>query len=207
MEEKLRQLICEIGKLLYEKNLVVANDGNISVRTGDGFLCSPTGVSKGLMTPEMICKLDKDGNSLDDNKVSSEFKMHLRVYEKREDVNAVVHAHPPYATTYAIANEPLDRPITAEAIVAIGKVPVAPYGTPSTIEIPNNIEPLLKDNNAILLANHGALTYGGDLRQAFMRMETIEFYAREMFQAELLGRARELNAEELSKLKRLSKPY
>ena len=260
MEQQLRNLICEIGKLLYDKNLVVANDGNISVRFGGGFLCTPTGVSKGLMTPDMIIRLDASGRQVDDingstnasggsgkiegcanscggsgkiegststrggggniesitnacggseikYKVSSEFKMHLRVYEKRPDVNSVVHAHPPYATTYAIAREPLNRPITAEAIVALGEVPVAAYGTPSTTEIPDNIEPLLADYNAMLLANHGALTYGRDLRQAYMRMETVEFYAREMFQTELLGRAVELGENELQKLSKLRKPY
>ena len=221
-EQKLREEICRIGRLMYEKNMVVANDGNISARLNDGtFLCTPTGVSKGLMTPEIICKVDEFGNVVDDMKTnigfrestgklykpSSEIKMHMRVYAKRPDVNAVVHAHPPYATTYAIANEPLERPITAEAVLAIGRVPVAEYGTPSTTEIPDHVEKYVEEYNAVLLANHGALTWGKDLMSTYMRMETVEFYARMLFQSELLGRAKELGIEEVAKILKLNKPY
>lgn len=238
-EQNLREEICRVGRLMYEKNMVAANDGNISVRLEDGtILCTPTGVSKGLMTPDMLCKVDvsqsaangetqensKQKKSADDlnakaevrqencekkkfYKPSSEIKMHLRVYEKRPDVKAVVHAHPPYATTYAIANEALERPITAEAVLAIGKVPVADYGTPSTVEIPDNVEKFVKEYNAVLLANHGALTWGTDLMSAYMRMETVEFYARMLFQCEMLGRAKELDAEEIAKIKTLNRPY
>ncbi len=225
-EQKLREEICRIGRFMYEKNMVAANDGNISARLENGvFLCTPTGVSKGLMTPDMICKVDISGKVIADYmnakseiksenesgkriyKPSSEIKMHLRVYEKRPDVNAAVHAHPPYATTYAIANEPLERPITAEAVLAIGKVPVADYGTPSTAEIPDNVEKFVEEYNAVLLANHGALTWGQDLMSAYMRMETVEFYARMLFQTELLGRAKELDEEEIAKIRTLNKPY
>lgn len=207
LEQDLKQAICETGKKMYVQGMVAANDGNISVRTNSGFFCTPTGVSKGELTADMICELDPSGKLIAGPAPSSEMKMHLKVYEERPDVFAVVHAHPPYATTYAIANEPLNRPITAEAIVALGEVPVAPYGTPSTSEIPENIQPYLADHNALLLANHGALSWGADLRQAYMRMETLEFYARMMFQAEVLGRARELTEEELRVLKTLKKPY
>lgn len=199
-EQELRRKICDIGKRMYEQGMASSNDGNISVRLNAGFLCTPTGVSKGELSEDMLSLLDENGQHIDGMEPSSEIKMHLRVYEKRTDVNAVVHAHPPYATTFAIANEPLDRPIMAEAVVALGKVPVAPYGTPSTKEIPDNIEIYLTEYNAMLLANHGALSYGKDLTEAYMRMENVEFYARMMYQAETLGRARELDKKELERL-------
>lgn len=212
-EQEIREEICRVGRMMYEKNMVAANDGNISVRFKDDlFLCTPTGVSKGLMTPEMICAVDKSGRLIPGTgaegcRPSSEMKMHLRVYEKRPDINAAVHAHPPYATTYAIANEPLEKPLTAEAVLALGRVPVAKYGTPSTEEIPDNIEEYLADYNALLLANHGALTWGESLKTAYMRMETVEFYARMLYQSEMLGRAKPLGKEETEKIGRLSKPY
>lgn len=201
-EYELRQQICDTGRKMQRGGMASANDGNLSVRFENGFLCTPTGVPKGDLTPDILCFIDNGGSCHGPLPPSSEIKMHMRVYEKRADVFAVVHAHPPYATTYAIANEPLDRPIMAEAIVALGTVPLAPYGTPSTYEIPDHIEPFLKDHCAVLLANHGALTWGADLRQAYMLMENVEFYARMMYQAEVLGRARELTAEELKKLKK-----
>ena len=146
-ELEIKKQICDIGKRIYNRNMVAANDGNISVKLNDHeFLCTPTGVSKGFMTPEFICKVDENGNVIQANKgfkPSSEIKMHMRVYQKRPDVGAVVHAHPTFATSFAIAGIPLTQPIMPEAVIALGCVPIAEYGTPSTMEIPDNLEKYL----------------------------------------------------------------
>ena len=146
-EFEIKKQICDIGKRIYNRNMVAANDGNISVKLNDNeFLCTPTGVSKGFMTPEFICKVDREGNVIQANpgfKPSSEIKMHMRVYEKRPDVGSVVHAHPIYATSFAIAGIPLTQPIMPEAVISLGCVPIAEYGTPSTMEIPDNLEKYL----------------------------------------------------------------
>ena len=166
-EYEIKKQICDIGKRIYDRNMVAANDGNISVKLNDNeFLCTPTGVSKGFMTPEYICKVDAKGNVIQANgnfRPSSEIKMHMRVYEKRPDVGAVVHAHPNFATAFAIAGIPLTQPIMPEAVIALGCVPIAEYGTPSTVEIPDNIEKYLPYYDAVLLENHGALTWSTDL--------------------------------------------
>ena len=136
-ELEIKREMCEIGKRVYERGMVAANDGNFSVKLNENeFLCTPTGVSKGFMVPESICRIDADGRLLEANgsfRPSSEIKMHLRVYKERPDVQAVVHAHPPYATTFAAAGIPLDKPVLSEAVLTLGKVPVARYGTPTFI--------------------------------------------------------------------------
>ena len=163
-ELTIRQEMCEIGRRVYERGMVAANDGNFSVKLSDKeFLCTPTGVSKGFMTPECICRIDGEGKLLEENgvyKPSSEMKMHMRVYRERPDVQAVVHAHPPYATTFAAAGIPLEKPVLAEAVLTLGRVPVAGYGTPSTKEVPDAVAQYLPFYDAMLLANHGALAYG-----------------------------------------------
>ena len=189
-EYEIKKQICDIGKRIYDRNMVAANDGNISVKLNDNeFLCTPTGVSKGFMTPEFICKVDAKGNVLQANgnfRPSSEIKMHMRVYEKRPDVGAVVHAHPNFATAFAIAGIPLTQPIMPEAVIALGCVPIAEYGTPSTMEIPDNVEKYLPYYDAVLLESHGALTWSTDLLAAYMKMESVEFYA-ELYKSKMLG--------------------
>ncbi|MBD5549004.1 MAG: class II aldolase/adducin family protein [Lachnospiraceae bacterium] len=200
-EQEIRQEMCEIGRRVYDRGMVAANDGNFSVKLDNNeFLCTPTGVSKGFMTPEYICKIDAEGRLLEANgdfKPSSEMKMHLRVYKERPDVQAVVHAHPPYATTFAAAGIPLDKPVLSEAILTLGRVPVARYGTPSTREVPDAVAEYLSYYDAMLLANHGALTYGDSLMNAYHKMESVEFYARILYQVQMLGGARELSSEQV----------
>lgn len=200
-EYEIKQEMCEIGRRVYERGMVAANDGNFSVRLSENeFLCTPTGVSKGFMTPEYICKIDGEGKLLEANgsfKPSSEMKMHMRVYKERADVQAVVHAHPPYATTFAAARIPLDQPILSEAVLTLGRVPVAVYGTPSTKEVPDAVAEYLPYYDAMLLANHGALTYGDSLINAYHKMESVEFYARILYQTRLLGGAKELTAKQV----------
>lgn len=203
-EYEIKKQICDIGKRIYDRNMVAANDGNISVKLNDNeFLCTPTGVSKGFMTPEYICKVDAKGNVLQANgsfRPSSEIKMHMRVYEKRPDVNAVVHAHPSYATSFAIAGIPLTAPIMPEAVIALGCVPIAKYGTPSTMEIPDAVEEYLPYFDQVLLENHGALSWGPDILNAYHKMESIEFYAELLYKSKMLGGPKEFDKEQIAKL-------
>ena len=203
-EQLVKEQICEIGRRMYSRNMVAANDGNISVKLNDHeFLCTPTGVSKGYMTPESICRIDEKGNLLQANpgfRPSSEIKMHMRVYEKRPDVGAVVHAHPPYATSFAVMGIPLDQPIISEAVVSLGAVPVAEYGTPSTEELPDALEKYLFEYDAVLLEHHGALAYAPDLAAAYMKMESVEFYAQLLYQTKMMGGPRVLSEDRVQKL-------
>lgn len=203
-EQEIREEICGIGRRMYGRRMVAANDGNISVRlSDDAVLCTPTGVSKGFMRPEQLCKIDLSGKVLEAAEgfgPSSEVKMHLRVYQKRPDIKAVVHAHPIFATSFAVMGRALDSPIMPEVIVNFGKVPLAPYGTPSTAEIPDAIEPYLQDYQAILLEHHGALTWAKDLQTAYMKMESVEFYAELLYRTTQLGGPRELDEEKLERL-------
>lgn len=203
-QQKTAELICEIGRRMYERNMVAANDGNLSVKIGeDEILCTPTGISKGYMTPECICLINKKGEILHANegyKPSSEIKMHLRVYQERPDVKAVVHAHPVYATTFAIAEQPLEAPILTEAVVSLGRVPVARYARPSTDEVPDSVAEYVQEVDAMLLAHHGALTYGDDLLEAYMRMESVEFYARQLYQTACIGVRKELTPAQVEEL-------
>ncbi|MDD4504591.1 MAG: class II aldolase/adducin family protein, partial [Clostridiaceae bacterium] len=178
-------------------------DGNITIRTGPNALwATPTGVSKGYMTPEMLVKIDLDGKVLlGSSKPSSEIKMHLRVYNENPEVMAVTHAHPPVATSFAIAGIQLDRAILPEAVVNLGSVPIAPYATPGTQEVPDSIAPYCKSHNAVLLANHGALTWGRDVFEAYFRMESLEYYANIlMYTGYIIGKANELNCNQVSRL-------
>ncbi len=203
-EYEIKKQICDIGKRIYDRNMVAANDGNISVKLNDNeYLCTPTGVSKGFMTPEFICKVDKEGKVLQANKgfrPSSEIKMHMRVYQKRPDVNSVVHAHPTFATAFAIAGIPLTQPIMPEAVISLGCVPIAPYGTPSTMEIPDAVEPYLEHFDQVLLESHGALTWGQDLQTAYYKMESVEFYAELLYKARQLGGPKEFDEKTVQRL-------
>jgi len=173
-------MLVEIGRRMYEKDFVAANDGNISVRMDDGvILATPTGVSKGFMTEEMMVKLNMEGAVLEDSayRPSSEVKMHLRIYRENPLAQAVCHAHPPISTAYAIAGMPLDQAIYPEAVVNLGVVPCVHYEAPGSQGIPDSIAPYCRDHNAILLGNHGVVTWGKDLLEAWYRMESTEHYA------------------------------
>jgi L-fuculose-phosphate aldolase len=203
-EYEVKKQICEIGKRIYMNGFVAANDGNITVKINDNELLStPTGVSKGFMTPEMICKVNMKGEVISasgKHRPSSELKMHLRVYNERPDVKSVVHAHPPFGTSFAIAGIPLVKPIMPEAVISLGCVPIAAYGTPSTNEIPDAISKYLQNYDALLLENHGALTYGEDLITAYYKMESLEFYAKLTYYSTMLGGPKELNSSQVDDL-------
>ena len=210
-EYEIKQQICEIGKRIYDKGMVASNDGNISVKISDNeFLCTPTGVSKGFMTPEYICKVDANGKVLQANagfKPSSEIKMHMRVYKERPDVKSVVHAHPLYATSFAIAGIPLTEPIMPEAVIALGCVPIAEYGTPSTEEIPDAVSKHLQYYDAVLLANHGALSFSDSLLSAYHKMESVEFYAQLMYQSKMLGGPKKLSDAQVERLYEIRREF
>ena len=200
-EYKLREQICDIGRRMWQSGFIAANDGNISVKLGDDtFLTTPTGVSKGDMTPDMIIRVNSIGGFFEGDgeyKPSSEFKMHLRCYEVRDDIGAVVHAHPPYATAFAGANVPLDQYGLSETVMCLGSVPVTPYATPGTYAVADCVEPFLCDHDAVLLANHGALTVGRDLTQAYFRRETLEHSAKITLMASFIGGLKEIPCDKI----------
>ena len=204
-----KKAILDIGRRMYAKGFVASNDGNISCRVGPNTIwTTPTGVSKGFMTQDMLVKMDLDGKVLMGRlKPSSEIKMHLRCYKEREDVGAVLHAHPPVATGYAVANKPLDEYSMIETVIALGSIPVTPYGTPSTYEVPDRIAPYLGEHDALLLQNHGALTVGADLITAYYRMETLELFAKISLNAYLLGGAKEISRENIDRLISMREGY
>ena len=171
---------------------------------------SPTGISKSFITPEKLVIINPEGEvlqAIDGYRPSSEIKMHLRCYKERDDVGAVLHAHPPTATGYAVAHIPLDRYTMIETVAAIGSIPVTPYGTPSTYEVPDAIAPYLQEHDVLLLANHGALTVGADAITAYYRMETLELFAKISLTAHLLGGEKEISRENIDKLIELRKYY
>ena len=208
-DQAAREQLLEVGRRMYAKNYVVSNDGNITCKVSPTALwTTPTGVSKGYMTEEMLIKVDLEGRVLQGTWApSSELKMHLRVYRENPRLTACVHAHPPAATSFAIAGVALDRPILPEAVVQLGVVPVAPYATPGTQEVPDSIAPYCRTHNGVLLANHGALTWGTSLMQAYMRMESLEYYALiTMYTGSIIGRANELSREQVARLEAIRPP-
>lgn len=208
---EVREQICDVCHKMWQLGWVAANDGNVSVKLDDGtFLATPTGISKSFITPEKLVHIDENGEILDGPegaKPSSEIKMHLRCYKEREDVGAVVHAHPPTATGYAVAHLDMDRYTMIETVIAIGSIPVTPYGTPSTYEVPDAIAPYLQEHDVLLLENHGALTVGADLITAYYRMETLELYAKISLTAHLLGGEKEISEKNINRLIGMRKGY
>lgn len=186
--------ILDAGRKIYQRGLVAANDGNLSVRVGENALwVTPTGVSKGSMTEEMLVKLDLDGNLLEGvRKPSSETKMHLRVYQEDPLVRAVVHAHPPAATAFAAAGLPLDRPVLQEAVVQLGAVPVAPFALPGSQGVADSVAPYCRQYRALLLEYHGAVTWGDSMEQAHYRLECLEQLATVTLHLRTLGCDRQM---------------
>jgi len=207
--ETLRADIVEIGRRMYARGYTASNDGNISVRLGpDRLLMTPKSVCKGFMTPDMMCVTDLNGTKIaGDRDPSSEALMHLEVYRQRPDVNAVVHAHPPTATGFAVAGIPLDRAVLAEVLTTLGSIPLAEYATPSTSELPEAVRKYIKAHDGMLLANHGALTVGTDLYSAYYKMETIEHFAHISLVARMLGRENLISREEVMRLQDLRGTY
>lgn len=202
MLESIKEEMCDICHCMWQQGWVAANDGNVSALLEDGrVVCTPSGVSKREINPEMLLVVDREGRLLEGKgKVSTELPMHLRCYAERPDVRAVVHAHPPMSTTFAVADKPLDDYAMIESICVLGSVPVAPYAMPGTDEVPESIAPYLKNHDAILLRAHGSLTVGCNLRTAYYRMETLEHIAKITLYSKLLGGAKDLPRDDIDRL-------
>lgn len=198
-----KKAILDIGNRMYVRNFVAANDGNISVKVSDNEVwATPTGVSKGFMTKDMLVKVDLEGNVLKgERKPSSELKMHLRAYMENADLTAVVHAHPPICTAFSIAGIELDSPILAEAIITLGNVPIVPYAELGSNEVPNGIAPYCNTHNGVILANHGVVTWADDPYSAYYRLESMEYYANIiMLTDKILGNQNKLSNDEIDRL-------
>lgn len=197
----IRSSIVEVSRLLYSKNLATAFEGNISVIEDDRIYITPSSICKGFVTEDMLVVMDMEGKVLEGGcKPSSESKMHLAAYRSRPDIKSVVHAHPPYATAFAVANKPIETKAYPEMIVLFEKIPLAPYGTPSTDEIHYGMEPYIKDYDVILLANHGVIAVGSDVYNAFFKLESVEGMAKVLTLAERLGGQKELPQNKLKEL-------
>ncbi len=200
--DQLKEDVCEIGRRLYQNGYIAAMEGNASIRLGENEVMStPAGVCKGYLTPSMIVTCDMSGNKLQGElRVSTEIQMHLAVYRARPDVRAVVHAHPPKCTGFAVAGVPLNKAVLAEVVVTLGCVPLAQYGTPSTQELADSVDRLVRTSDGILLSNHGALTVGKDIYDAYYKMEVIEHFAEISLVSRELGGERLLPKKEVSRL-------
>ncbi|HEV2114636.1 MAG TPA: class II aldolase/adducin family protein [Terriglobales bacterium] len=208
-EQQHRQEIVRIGRMIHERGYVAATDGNLSVRLSPGrILVTPTAMSKGLMKPADLIVVDSEGKKLRGKRdVSSEIAMHLLIYRLRDDVNAIVHAHPPTATGYAAAAQPLNPALLSEVVIALEDIPLAEYGTPGTSELCDTLAPLIPRYRAILMSNHGVVTYGEDLLTAYMHMETVEHFAKVALVAHMLGRQHLLSDEDMRKLATAREKY
>ena len=198
----LKKDICEVGRRVYKRGYVAANDGNISIRLdNDKILCTPTGVSKGYLTEDMLAVCDLDGEQISGSvPISSEIRMHLEIYKLRNDISSVVHAHPPTATGFAVAGIELTKCVLPEVIVSLGGIPLAEYGTPGGVDIVEPMKPLLKEYDAILMANHGVVTLGSHVLDAHFKMETVEHYAKIALVAHQLGSINTLSNQHVDEL-------
>src|SRR5580704_13073168 len=201
-ERQYRREIVLFGKMLHDRGYVAAMDGNLSVRLDDHrILATPTSMCKGMMRPSDMVIVDLDGNRISGRRaVSSEIGMHLLIYKLRPDVHSVVHAHPKTATGFAAAGIALNKPLVCEVVIGLGSIPLAKYGTPGTPELSETLEPLIPQYDAILMSNHGVVTYGADLHHAYMKMETVEHFAQIALVTHLLGRQQPLGSQDLEKL-------
>jgi len=201
-DHQFRRDIVRCGSLLHSCGFIAATDGNLSVRLDDQrVLVTPTGMSKGMMKTSDLVVVDMEGRKLKGQReATSEIGMHLLIYHMRPDINAVVHAHPRTATGFAAAGIALNQPLVCEIVIGLGQIPLAPYGTPGTPELAETLEPLIPDFDAILMANHGVVTYGPDLQSAYMKMETVEHFAQITLVTHLLGKQQLLAHSDLKKL-------
>jgi len=202
-EREIRADIVDVCHKIYNNGWVAANDGNISVLIENNLaICTPTGISKGIMTPDMLIKVDINGNMIEgekDLKPSSEIKMHLDILKNKPGVNSVVHAHPPYGTAFAVAGVPLNDCILPEIVISLGQIPLTKYGTPSTFVIPDSVREHLKNNFVFLLENHGALSTGSDVYQAYYRMESMELFAKIAVIARTIGNVNTISEPNVKK--------
>ncbi len=195
---KIKQDICEIGQRIYNKGFAAANDGNITVRISENeVLCTPTMQSKGFLKPDDICLIDMTGKQLAGRKKrSSEALLHLEIYRQRADIKSVVHCHPPHATAFAVAREPIPQCVLPEVEVFLGDVPITRYETPGGQAFADTILPFVQKSNVIILANHGTVSFGEDVEKAYWWTEILDAYCRILMLAKQLGKVNYLNEKE-----------
>jgi L-fuculose-phosphate aldolase len=202
-EYQLKKAIVRVARRLDQKGVLTSTDGNISALLDDGgTLITPSGSCKGELEPEQLVRLFRDGTPRS-GRPSSELALHRMIYAKRPDVRAIIHAHPPYATAYAVAGIALDQPILSEAILTLGKVPVASYAMPTAEELARSVEPLVEYHDAVLLRFHGAVCFSKDIEQAGYLMETLEHVARIDSIRRALGSNEMIPANEVERLEQL----
>lgn len=200
------QDILQLSKLMYDKGMVNAFEGNLSVKTGEGILITPSQICKGFLKEEMLVETDRQGRVIKGNrKPSSEILLHLEAYRIRNDIGAVIHAHTPYATAFAVANKPLETKAYPEMIVLYGEIPLVKYGTPSTPDICADLKNHLCDHDVVLLANHGIVAIGKDLYDAYFKLESVESIAKVLLLTHILGGEHDLPPEEVGKLMDMGK--
>ncbi len=187
---KIKQEICEIGDRLYKKGFAAANDGNISYRVSDSeVVCTPTGISKGFMKPDDMCMVDMDGKQIGGRlKATSEIKLHLAIMKERPEIKSIVHCHPPHATAFGIAREPIPQCVLPEVEIFLGDVPIAKYDIPGGQDFADTILPFVKKSNVIILANHGTVSYGETVEKAYWATEILDAYCRMLILARSLGK-------------------
>ena len=206
---RIKQDICEIGRRLYNKGFAAANDGNITVRTGENeVLCTPTLHSKGFLKPDDICTVDMTGKQIAGRKKrSSEALLHIEIYKQRLSVKSVVHCHPPHATAFAIAREPIPQCILPEVEVFLGDVPITKYETPGGQKFADTILPFVDKTNVIILANHGTVSYGEDVERAYWWTEILDAYCRMLMLAKSLGNVHYISRPKTQELLELKKTW
>jgi L-fuculose-phosphate aldolase len=204
-----RRDIIAFGRMMHNRGYVAAMDGNLSVRLNDGnVLATPTAMCKGMMTASDLVVVDLEGKRVSGRRnVSSEIGMHLLIYRQRPDVHGIVHAHPRTATGFAAAGMALNQPLVCEVVIGLGSIPLAKYGTPGTPELAEALEPLVSEYDAILMSNHGVVSYGSDLHSAYMKMETVEHFAQIALVSHLLGCQQPLGRREVEKLVEIRGKY
>jgi L-fuculose-phosphate aldolase len=201
----MKKQIIETARWLWEKKFIVGTDGNLSVRLDDDrIMVTPGGLAKGRLSPDDLVLVDRNGKHLQGrNKASSELAMHLCVYRERPDITACVHSHAPYSTAFAVAGVHLAEDVLPEVVVGVGGIPLTDYAPPGTDAVPKVLEPFLADNNAFLLRNHGLLTIGRTLEEAYNRHETVEHYARIVHLARQLGNVESIPSEDYERLAKM----
>ena len=202
-EQQIREELVQFGRMLHQRGYIAATDGNLSARLdAERVLTTPTGISKGMMTVDDLVIVDLEGNKISGRRpASTEIGMHMLIYRLRADVRGIVHAHPTTATGYAAAGIELNQALISEVVLSVGSVPLARYATPGTSELAVALEPLIPQHDAILMANHGVVTYGDSLLRAYMKMETVEHFAKIALVTHVLGRQQPLSPSEVEKLR------
>lgn len=201
----LKKELVMVCKMLYDRKLVSATDGNVSIKIDeDKMLVTPSGVNKGLLKEDMILTVDFNGKLIEGTlKSSKEVGMHIKIYEDRPDIGAIIHTHPPYSTAFAVAHETIKNNLLIETLVLLGDIAMAPYGTPGTKEILDSIEGLTENYDAILLKNHGVITYGEDIIDAFNKMDALENVAKTIVMSEIVGKPQEIPQDRIDYLREM----